>query len=80
MQLTVNASEEHLLSQKDLQYRWGIMDETGRVIPVSTRTVQRERKRWGLRPKTVHGSALLFRKSDVEIAEKLRTETLVGIY
>ncbi|HEY0552027.1 MAG TPA: hypothetical protein VGF13_20670 [Verrucomicrobiae bacterium] len=68
MQLTVNRKEKGLLCQKEICSLWGI----------ALRTLQRDRKRWGLRPVNFDGNMPLFKREDVERADKLRLETLLA--
>jgi hypothetical protein len=42
--------------------------------PISTKTMRRERQRWGLKPKDVDGNTPLFDPEDVEEAKKRRLE------
>jgi hypothetical protein len=56
---------KEFLTQKELCAEWG----------VCLRTVQNERKRWGLRPAKYIGLMPLFTRADVAAAEARRNQT-----
>jgi hypothetical protein len=65
MQLTVNRKRQGLLCQKE------ICD----LLGIALRTLQKERKRWGLRPIEFDGIMPLFDPEDVKRADELRKRT-----